>query len=201
MKSTRFHWAGSVGWFLPFDDRQVKKQHGRYEHVEYVEHQLIRESTVQLSGREQEGNKASCSSTCAGLCTETARLGSLPCDGFATLRGNVAGWFRGVVYSYFRSFTVTVKSEPFPMTSFSSRMRSEGFSAFNSRGLGVEHGRALFVTRCLSVCNRPQPFATDRAVRMRTVRPLPFGEAFGVSLAWKRDVSDSCEIARNHVER
>ena len=39
-----------------------------------------------------------------------------------------------------------------------SRMRSEGFS-FNSGG--------LFATRCLSVRNRPQPFATDRGRALR----------------------------------
>ena len=49
----------------------------------------------------------------------------------------------------------------------SSRMRSEGFS-FNSGGLGV-----LFATRCLSVRNRPQPFAT---VRGRALRRCHWGK-------------------------
>ena len=49
--------------------------------------------------------------------------------------------------------------------------------------LGV-WGRALFATRCLSV---RQPLSTV---------PKIFGERF----AWKRDRSDSCEIARNRVE-
>ena len=35
---------------------------------------------------------------------------------------------------------------------------------------------------------------------MRTLRLLPLGEGFGVSLALKRDVSDSCEVARKRVE-
>ena len=67
------------------------------------------------------------------------------------------------------------------MRVYFSRTHSEGFS-FDSGGLGV-------ATR-LSVRNCPQPFAADRS---RTLRP---GEGFGEGLAWKRDVSDSCEIAR-----
>ena len=62
--------------------------------------------------------------------------------------------------------------------------------------LGV-WGRALFATCCFSVRNRSQPSA---AVRNRVLRLLPLGEGFGEGLAWKRDVSDSCEIARKRVE-
>ena len=69
-------------------------------------------------------------------------------------------------------------------------MRSEGFS-FNSGGLGVQP------------CSRPvvSAFATVRnRDRSRALRPLPLGEAFGEGLAWKRDVSDSCEIAWQRLE-
>ena len=45
-----------------------------------------------------------------------------------------------------------------------------------------------------TIRNRSRPFAADRS---RTLRPLPLGEG---SLARKRDVSDSCEIARKRVE-
>ena len=36
--------------------------------------------------------------------------------------------------------------------------------------------------------------------RRRVSNSRPLGEAFGVGFGWKRDVSDSCEIARNRVE-
>ena len=69
-------------------------------------------------------------------------------------------------------------------------MRSEGFS-FNSGGLGVEPCLRPVVSTSATVRNRPQPFATVRS------RALPLGEA---GFGWKRDVSDSCEIARNRVD-
>ena len=75
-------------------------------------------------------------------------------------------------------------------------MRSEGF-LFNSGGLGVEPCSRRVASAFATVVNRPQPSA---AVRSRALRPLPLGEAFGEGLAWKRDVSDSCEIARKCVE-
>ena len=63
-----------------------------------------------------------------------------------------------------------------------SRMRSEGFP-FNSGGLGVEPCSRPVVSTSATVLNRPRPTAPSAA-----------------GLAWKRDVSDSCEIARKRVE-
>ena len=84
-----------------------------------------------------------------------------------------------------------------------SRMRSEGFS-FNSGGLGVEPCSRPVVSTSATVRNRPQPFATVRNRPQpfaESAKALPLGEAFGEGFGWRRDVSDSCEIARNRVER
>ena len=61
----------------------------------------------------------------------------------------------------------------------------------------------LCVLAFATVVNRPQPSAST-TVRDRpqedAIRPLPSGEGFEEGLAWKRDVSDSCEISRKRVE-
>ena len=74
-------------------------------------------------------------------------------------------------------------------------MRSEGFP-FLVGGLGVGAVFAWLVSR-----RRLSSFASLVVCRRRRVsNSRPLGEAFGVGFGWKRDVSDSCEIARNRVE-
>ena len=47
---------------------------------------------------------------------------------------------------------------------------------------------------------RPQPSATVCSRSWWSAKALPLGEAFGEDFGWKRDVSDSCEVAWKRVE-